>query len=282
MLIISKSKVVERIKYLYSNPAYIAAHVANAMADELRSIFGDKCLFDKKPEHPSAQAEPKFKVGDKVRVVEEGRWFSESVLEPYTEESRNQSQNIANCDKFEDNQLRDNMEEKELDLGELLKGCEGEKIFLPDEGECEIVSVAESEIELSQEQNCIIKLCDESLWMKHTGFAYAYPSKDSFLANPLNAPKAWKEWKEARVNKRWHPKDGEKFWHLNEFMNVVSSCYDEESLDDFTLVEKTVNCFQSYELCQQAAQAVRETLEKFHETILRNEDNRRKSLLSRR
>ena len=254
----------------------------------LQSLFGDKCLPDKE------ESKPKFKVGDlalvkdgyakgsvitikainiespisyKSDITDDGmaQWFLESMLEPYTEESRNLSQETANCDKSEDNQLKDNMEEKELNLCELLKGCEREKIFLPDEGECEIVSVKEDKIELSQESNRYIILCDDSLWIKHTGFAYAYPSKESFLANPLNAPKTWKEWKEARVNKRWHPKDGEKFWHLNEFMNVVSSFYDKDSFDDYTMVNETDNCFQSYELCQQAAEAVRECLTKFHE-----------------
>ena len=151
----------------------------------------------------------------RYRVLGYPYLWNECELEPYiepsnvstndtkddTKESRNLSQNIANCDKSEDNKLKDNMKE-ELNLGELLKGYEGEKIYLPDEGECKIVSVAENEIELSQEPNRKIILSEDSYIFTRTGFAYAYPSKESFLVNPLNACKAWQEWKEARKPKR--------------------------------------------------------------------------------
>lgn len=106
----------------------------------LEDLFGSKCLPDKEPK----PAEPKFKVGDKVRILSlhgsptpdngvvdviahinkgnrkqmyylENHYhcafgFSESDLEPYTEpkkESRNLSQETANCDKQFDNILKD-------------------------------------------------------------------------------------------------------------------------------------------------------------------------------
>lgn len=155
------------------------------------------------------------------------------------------------------------MEEKELNLCELLKGCEGEEIFLPDEGECEIVSVKEDKIELSQESNCYVILCGDSLWMKHTGFAYAYPSKESFLANPLNACNAWMEWKEARKPKRWYPQHGEEFWYIDLSLRPQMT----HSHIPYSKWEGELNCFQTEELCQQAAEAVRECLMKFHEQI---------------
>ena len=126
---------------------------ALGVCDALGYLFGDKCLHDKE------EPKPKFKVGDKVRVVnipsrvmngdivtidelptklepcyrvkyDTGVWnlLLEEYLEPYTEpsnvstndtkddtkESVNLSQETANCDKSEDNQLKGNMEEKEL------------------------------------------------------------------------------------------------------------------------------------------------------------------------
>lgn len=64
--------------------------------------------------------------------------------------------------------------------------------------------------------------------------------------------------------KRWKPAKGEKYWYLNEFMNVSTSFYDDEDLDAYTKVEKTNNCFQSFDLAQQAAEAVKAALEQFH------------------
>lgn len=131
----------------------------------LANLFGNKCLPDTpnssnlsnigkdELEHrlePTVQesvqvkSKPKFKVGDKVRVIEEGiykgfitevigidesdedcpyqidsyrafeegRWFSDSDLEPYTESEKEvkEKQNLSLSDK----QKVDNMEEKEL------------------------------------------------------------------------------------------------------------------------------------------------------------------------
>lgn len=143
MLMVSKSKVTERIKYLYSHPAHIAAHKADERADELRSLFGDKRLFGKP--NKEEQAKPKFEKGQKVRFeyskdshsrvceindirVENGIveyqigsvWAKEPYLKPYTEEAkdayeqyrdakaeeyRNLSQEIANYDIYESNAL---------------------------------------------------------------------------------------------------------------------------------------------------------------------------------
>ena len=111
-----------------------------------------------------ASLESKFKVGDKVVICskpydikwdgivktiksvelnEDGEFvysfydYNYNIVEDtfphlslYTEESRNLSQNIANCDKSEDKELTDNVEKEELNLCELLRGCEGERVLL--------------------------------------------------------------------------------------------------------------------------------------------------------
>ena len=213
----------------------------------------------------------------RYRVLEYPYLWNECELEPYiepsnvstndtkddTKESRNLSQNIANCDKSEDNKLKDNMEGKELNLGELLKGCEGEKIYLPDEGECEIVSVAENEIELSQEPNRKIILSEDSYIFTRTGFAYAYPSKESFLANPLNACKAWQGWKEARKPKRWRAEYGETYYSLRDSFTVCDQYENNDSDNDCAW--NNYNYFRTEEEAKQAAEEVKECLMKFHE-----------------
>ena len=242
-----------------------------------------------------ASLESKFKVGDKVRITGSGTeagkakigevgevldidtqnnacfvlyrkgqdWVRVCDLEPYIEESRNLSQDIANCDKSEDNKLKDNMEEKKLNLCELLKGYEGEKIYLPDEGECEIVSVAENEIELSQEPNRKIILSEDSYIFTRTGFAYAYPSKESFLANPLNACKAWQGWKEARKPKRWRAEYGETYYSLRDSFTVCDQYENNDSDNDCAW--NNYNYFRTEEEAKQAAEEVKECLMKFHE-----------------
>lgn len=217
----------------------------------------------------------------RYRVLEYPYLWNECELEPYiepsnvstndtkddTKESRNLSQNIANCDKSEDNKPKDNMEEKELNLAELLRGCEGEKIYLPDEGECEIVSVAENEIELSQEPNRTIILSEDSYIFTRTGFAYAYPSKESFLVNPLNACKAWQEWKEARKPKRWTPQVGERIFFVNTHGAVSQDfCRSDDEGNEHQLKRRAIgNEFRTGKAAETFAKIFRETLAIFHE-----------------
>lgn len=289
MLMISR----KRVQDYYSSYSKESANIKNnepylqfceGRLNAITNLFGDKCLPDKE------ESKPKCDIGQKVKIkgtkqigtIKEpysndndyrvyfedgdGGWdeeYSAEDLEPYTEESRNLSQNIANCDKSEDNKLKDNMEGKELNLGELLKGCEGEKIYLPDEGECEIVSVAENEIELSQEPNRKIILSEDSYIFTRTGFAYAYPSKESFLANPLNACKAWQGWKEARKPKRWRAEYGETYYSLRDSFTVCDQYENNDSDNDCAW--NNYNYFRTEEEAKQAAEEVKECLMKFHE-----------------
>ena len=119
---------------------------ADGVTIALDDLFGSKCLPDEPASNEPQPAEPKFKRGDKVTVRanavsayprpgiiigqtdKPGQWIvrvemadgdipyklSESDLEPYTEptdESRNLSQETANCDKQFDNILKDSFAE---------------------------------------------------------------------------------------------------------------------------------------------------------------------------
>ena len=244
----------------------------------------------------------KFKVGDKVRVVElyhdgSGHEYMAmtgeviavgknhcdifnglievslpkymlEVIEPYTEEPRNLSQNIANRDKPKDNQLKDNMEEKELNLVELLKGCEGETFYSRAYGE-----VALNEIVRDYRPNAPeIKVYtpdpqSDRVWFlrdgrKHrNGKVDLYPSEDLLKKYPFDGRAAWQEWSEARKPKRWYPQHGEELWHLNLSLNPQKTY----SKIPYSQWDGELNCFQTEELCQQAAEEIREYLKKFHE-----------------
>ena len=181
-----------------------------------------------------------------------------------TKEYRNLSQDTAICDKPEDNQLKDNMEEKELNLLELLKGCEGMKIFLPDEGYVTIRSFGNNSIIVEDKNGHMINLVgDETLCIRSTGFAYIYPTQESFVQNPLEAAKAWAEWKEARKSKRWRTQTGEIYWYIDGALDVRHDKEDYLSTDKKRYARG--NYFRTEELAQRAAEAVCEALAKFHE-----------------
>ena len=183
-----------------------------------------------------------------IYEVEGGR-FHEKWLEPYTKESRNLSQNTANCDKPEDNQLKDNMKEKELDLTQLLKGCEGEWFYVVPCGEMELKGIAKIELKplhFSRDTiNCLTKADGRAY---EDGSCIIYPSRALYEKYPLDAYSAWLEWKESRKSK----------YVLQAQLRLVSN--DGEMIEDYECVEVEVSDID----LTQAAEAVRETLEKFH------------------
>lgn len=264
MLHCSRDFVISKYKHITSSIAWNEGDVRTFKAETslLRELFGDKCLPDEE------ESKPKFKVGDKCSykgeeaeilqidinnsypylILPKNRfttWVDESDLEPYTEPeiTRKNTQNLSLSDK-QNTETKDNMKEKELNLAELLKGCEGGIYFCPTRKEPIFVEHTEDGCKVVPEEE-------------------AKKLISTFTVNP-DFYSAWMEWKDSRKPKRWAPKDGEKFWYVNTLLNPISRAYDKEEPEDnaFILVG---NCFQTYELCQQAAEAVRETLMKFHE-----------------
>lgn len=143
MLYVPRKKVIQRyadtIKGLDGNISNSEEYFLNGKLTILKNLFGTKCLPNEEPK----PAEPKFKVGEKVmykgvlRVIDlidtvthryhlsngnyYAEWVYESDLEPYTKpeeptctrtctddcpsQSRNLSQETANCDKCNDRRL---------------------------------------------------------------------------------------------------------------------------------------------------------------------------------
>ena len=178
-------------------------------------------------------------------------------------EHRNLSQETANCDKSENNKLKDKMTDQEFNLCEILKGCEGEMIFLPDDGECKIVNVSEDTIKLTRNGNDTIKLSGESLLLQRTGFAYAYPSERVFLINPLNAEWVWKEWAEARKPKRWRANRGDDYWVIS--VEGWAYCETDSRCSDDYERYSIGNYFRTRQAAELAADAFKNLLQKFHE-----------------
>lgn len=199
-----------------------------ALRNALGILFGDKCL----PVTPIPPNSGELK-------------SQEAENEPYTEP-----------------ETKDNMEEKEFNLCKILQGREGERIFLPGEGECEIVSIRKNAIEFTRNGIDRFGLYNESLRLGSTGFAYAYPSEESFITNPLNARKAWLEWSEARKPKRWRAGFEESYWRILLDLEVgyKADMYDVVDNDTY----KSGNYFRTIELAKQAAEGIREYLMNFH------------------
>ena len=103
---------------------------------------------------------------------------------------------------------------------------------------------------LTQNGNDIIEMRDVSLFLNPTGCAYAFPSKESFLANPLNARKAWTAWKESRKPKH--------------YLKVYIEGFQDGTLSmpDVRITEYLK--FRTIDEVKQAAEVVRECLKNFH------------------
>lgn len=253
----------------------------------LKYLFGDKCLHDtpNTPEFGVLKPKPKFKVGDIVlnvyckrerltiaeicpilkngnqqyRVKEYPYLWNECELELYTEENK------------------ETMEEKELNLCELLKGCEGEEFYLLDCGNATLDG-----IQTNNSRGDSIKflslhstnfdsgtiIINPNGKRKVFGSAILYPSRAFYEKYPLDAYSAWMEWKEARKPKRWRAKQYEKYWYLDRRF-IAKSCIagPNESFDNTNY--ENGNYFRTKEEAEQATEAVKEALQKFHEQNLK-------------
>lgn len=298
MLMVSKKRVLTelcRAVNLQNDKEEDWIRAGEEIEFTLMQLFGDKCLPDKE------QPKPKCDIGQKVKIkgtkqigtIKEpysndndyrvyfedgdGGWdeeYSAEDLESYTEESRNLSQNIANCDKSEDNQLKDNMEEKELNLVALLRGCEGEEFYSIVYGNVTLEVIHSPEVDdpkyylLTRPNSCRIgrDLVYPNGKVDANGAILLYPSKELYEKYPLDAYAAWQEWKEARKPKRWRAKKYQGYYYIDIIGGRIVTKYDtDEREEPDNNKYDSYNYFRTEEEAQQAAEVVRETLQKFHE-----------------
>ena len=242
----------------------------------LKSLFGDKCLPDKE------QPKPKFKAGDiviaktwvgeqfpqkivmvanDVAYFEKGNLAPIVDLEPYTEESKEPMEE-------KESGKEDNFTTKELNLCELLKGCEREKFYHLLHGDVTLEKVIptdiideDGDIESPAGIYYIINPDQSSTYIaisgcwdnKSKGIIIFYPSRTLYEKYPLDAYSAWMEWKAERKPKHT----------LQAQIRLISN--DGKTIEDYECVEVEV---PNIDLTQ-AAEAVRETLMKIHEKKLK-------------
>ena len=150
MLMVKRSEVIRMYskfveEFEHSNPKEYKKTYYDGRINALLCLFGSKCLPDNVD-----NLVPKFRKGDKVCVpgiekysgqtltvsdcrnseqgwiyeIQPNKWINEAWLEPYTEpkdESRNLSQETANCDKEFDNILKDSFsKERRLNIAALM------------------------------------------------------------------------------------------------------------------------------------------------------------------
>lgn len=179
--------------------------------------------------------------GDMVETLP-CHWVNVLSLKPYTEET---------------------MEEKELNLCELLKGCEGET-FYSDVFELVIltkVNLVGNFLTINWNR---LELNLYSSGSKVKGNrCILWPSEELYEKYPLDPYSAWMEWKEARKPKRWRAEIGEIYWRISAKGNTsVTEEYNTET-DDYCY--NYGNYFRTKEEAEQAAEIIKDALHKFHE-----------------
>lgn len=96
------------------------------------------------------------------------------------------------------------------------------------------------------------------------GVCCLYPSRALYEKYPLDAYSAWMEWQSERTPKRWKAKseDNERYWTVGTTCEPES--YQETEVEFDKKCYDCGNYFRTEEEAQQAAEAVRECLAKFH------------------
>lgn len=279
MLMVARSNVIRKYKFAdICDKDHPDKKYWDGAKYTLTKLFGDKCLPDK--EQPP---KPKFNKGERVKIADErvntfgciatithcevdnGKvfyWLDDNIgcymenqLESYTdgtETKRKEAQNLSRSDE----KMTDTMEEKELNLCELLKGCEGETFYSRAYGEVRLNEIVRDDRLNSQEIKVYTRdPQSDRIWFLRDGRKHKngeidlYPSRALYEKYPLDPAKAWAEWKEARKQKRI----------LQVEIRLISN--DGKSIEDY----EEVNMEMSDIDLTQAAEAVREALAKFHQ-----------------
>lgn len=223
------------------------------------------------PEYIELYTEPEtksFKVGDKVRVKGDTK-----VREVYRVLPDGKvmfgdkgSTHLAINLELVEPEIKDNMEEKELNLVELLKGFEGERVYSLMFGEVTFKQIIEESNLSVGEKPIVTSLCSylPNAMYGLDGVPTLFPSRALYEKYPLDAYSAWMEWKSERTPKRWRAEKWKPYWYLDRRL-ISKECTADVNSDFDRTNYKNGNMFRSKEEAQQAAEAVRECLAKFHE-----------------
>ncbi len=262
LLYCSRDLVMGRFKHISSSIAWNEGDVRAYQSQKslLKELFGDKCLPDKEE-----QAKPrphKYSVGQKVinayckseiltiselaghtnennpryKVSKYEYLWNECELEPYTEENKPERMRKNKQDLSRSvNQKTEDMEEKELNLVELLEGHTEELFYSPYFGEVEVNIECDKcfPIVVNGEHLTI----DGRLYLNDDCMPSIYPSRALYEKYPLDARAAWAEWAESRKPKRWRAKSSAGI--------AVSEC--KSHWEDYTYWYLTDDCIVAQE-----------------------------------
>ncbi|MBD5173824.1 MAG: hypothetical protein HDT08_04215 [Bacteroidales bacterium] len=292
MLMMERRKVQKLYESIHDD--YLAADeslpyfLAQTAESLLKTLFDDKCLPDKE------EPKPKYSKGDKVIALfgslkitatiigidDYGEYaiiddkgnklyhYKSTELEPYTKETMEEKEFGK----------EDNFPTKELNLCELLKGCEGDWFYVVPCGEMELKGtrgIGLKPLHFSRDTiNCLTKADGRAY---EDGCCIIYPSRTLYEKYPLDPAKAWDEWVSERMPKRWRAKSSSPAAREDINANPEDYAYWYITSDGVIAQDEETNCkadnlrynignyFRTEEEAQQAAEAVRETLAKLYE-----------------
>ena len=170
--------------------------------------------------------QPRFKVGDKVKIVnvrnpmmlneigiieehpaknsplykvkwgEDSSTFIEGVFfEPYTEPETKPTENMKTKEK-QKGEKGNNSENFQLDLCELLKGHEGEKFYSPIVGDCTLKAITDYIYVAVNDHPSYCFFLDGR--RENSGAVVFFPSRALYEQYPLDPYTAWMKWQEGQ------------------------------------------------------------------------------------
>lgn len=275
MLMVSKKRVLTelcRAVNLQNDKEEDWIRAGEEIEFTLMQLFGDKCLPDKE------QPKPKFNLGDKVEVDDEDDERIYTVIDILEREGEilyklhhgESKERIEMAHLLKLYTEPKNMEEKELNLCELLKGCEGEEFYSPAFGNIQLEEIEDNNLifkeDYNEEVDELIQTDREGVH-SFNGMPIIYPSRALYEKYPLDAYAAWMEWKEARKPKRWTPQIGERIFFVNTHGAVSQEfCRSDEEGNEYQLKRRAIgNEFRTGKAAETFAKIFRETLAIFHE-----------------
>lgn len=257
----------------------------NIRVDELKRIFGEVNLTSA-PE----QSEPKFKVGDEVQCTGQANhdYNVYKVVKVYTNDNgeiRYDIQGLIKQIGMEESDIKpyrkvshepctsptDKAEEKELDLRQILKGYENNKVYSPCFG---TISMVKGNNRLYPNSIAFsLNHTSGLVYFKSNGLEYhsfedgvcsIFPNKELYKQYPLDPHKAWAIWSEQQKPKRWVPSVGDRFYFVDAYCEVDNKQWNNPYKPD---TWDCGNCFKTPEDAEYAAQEMRKCLERVHNEL---------------
>lgn len=270
MLIVERKKVQEVFGPKLSK---LSADYQRGARNTLKYLFGNKCLLDKElNEHNFAKSDKKkkYKIGDRIKVIEGKYKTLSGIIKKYSEDDNTWVITLCNFDypiHFDEEWIepytkeKSDMEEKELNLYELLKGCEREEFYSPTFGKIKFVEFINRTclFTVVNADDIEIILLHNGKWCSDSKVISVFPSEKLYEKYPFDAYLAWMEWKD---NYKSRFRYGEEYYSISGTGEVIKLKYLGNEID--VTLAKFHNQFKTEERAKRAAEKVCRCLEEFH------------------